>query len=311
MANFNFNVDTDPLANKVDTVSNHVTGVAVAVTAMQAAVISAERDGADKICQNVDRGFYFLIKSQISQKTAALNSNVTSKLMILGQLGIALKGVKRQMQNDYTMISARYIKLFKTLDLALQTRVFELDKAASKLASSQKTDVYTRIRDMGSTFLVHQKESVPIALNTVSSMLKNNAVKGIHFISNRLSEEELLMRQLQNVLSNTETDKRNVCNMPILLTEMESTINDESLYLVVVLPEMPGTLETLRHKMETAAKKNSSEMNWQNISEDTKAKIKNEYAALLENMKIDDRIRLEMFRLFDGSAWCEPSGATI
>ena len=43
MASFQFNVDTSPMAGTVETSRNHINGVAVAVTAMEAAVFATER----------------------------------------------------------------------------------------------------------------------------------------------------------------------------------------------------------------------------------------------------------------------------
>ena len=55
MADFNFTVDTTPMANQINSVSHHVDGVTASVVAMKTAVISAEKDAANKICGNVNR----------------------------------------------------------------------------------------------------------------------------------------------------------------------------------------------------------------------------------------------------------------
>ena len=52
---------------------------------MQTAVIIAEEKAADHVCNNVNKGFYSLIRSQISQKMAKLQSEVDSHLMQLVQ----------------------------------------------------------------------------------------------------------------------------------------------------------------------------------------------------------------------------------
>ena len=310
MANFVFNVDTTPLAKEVDSVSHHVTGVQGAVIAMQTAVIATERQCATEICQNVDRGFYFLINSQISQKIAKLNSEVTSKLMVLGQLGVALKGIQRQMQNDYAMISSRYVKLFKTLDHALQKRVFELDKAASKLALAQRNDGFSRLRDMGGTFLIHQKESIPDSQSMVSSKIKQNAAKSVQFITQRLSEEEFLKNQLKSVITDTEVTGRNVLKMPLIITEMESMVGTNT-YSSVIFPQLPSSFSSLKGEMETATREKSSAMDWRNVSAEQKKEVRDEYFSILEKTEIDERTKTEMFRLFDVSEWVEPAGAEL
>ena len=104
MASFNFTVDTSPMASEIQSVSRNVNRVSGAVVAMQAAVIAAEQEGADHVCQNVNKGFYSLMHSQISQKIAQLTSTVEAKLLELGQYAAALKAIQSRMTKDYHMI---------------------------------------------------------------------------------------------------------------------------------------------------------------------------------------------------------------
>ena len=61
-------IDTTPMADEIRTVSNHIEGTTTAVVAMQTAVVLAEKQAAETVCRNVNRGFYTLMRSQISQK---------------------------------------------------------------------------------------------------------------------------------------------------------------------------------------------------------------------------------------------------
>ena len=67
MAQFDFVVDTNPMAQSVDGVSMCVNATTAAVTTMQAAVIEENNRASKDICDNVDRGFYSLIRSQGGQ----------------------------------------------------------------------------------------------------------------------------------------------------------------------------------------------------------------------------------------------------
>lgn len=51
MAEFDFVVDTTPMAETVSSVSNHVTATTAAVVAMQTAVIASEKASAKKNMQ--------------------------------------------------------------------------------------------------------------------------------------------------------------------------------------------------------------------------------------------------------------------
>jgi hypothetical protein len=92
MQTFKFTVDTKPMAEEIKSVSRHVNGTTGAVVAMQTAVVIAEERAAEHVCNNVNKGFYSLIRSQISQKMAKLQSDVDSHLMQLVQQKNALLG---------------------------------------------------------------------------------------------------------------------------------------------------------------------------------------------------------------------------
>ena len=70
MANIDCVLDTSPMAQSIDTVSKHVAATTAAVAAMQTAVIATQKKTSDEICENVDRGFFNLIRSQVSSKKA-------------------------------------------------------------------------------------------------------------------------------------------------------------------------------------------------------------------------------------------------
>ena len=308
MANFQFTVDTTPMAEQVHEVTHHVSGVTVAVTAMQSAVIAAEQASAENICQNVDRGFYFLIKSQISQKSAKLHSEVNSKLMMLNQLDKALQGVKRQMEGDYSMISSRYTKLFKTLDTALRTRVFELDRTASRLSTSQSSDIAARLRDCGSAMLILQKESVSISQLGVTSRFKRNALKGIEGVAHQLSEELFLTNQLKHVVSDQRAANRQVYGIPVVVSEFDSLVTDGQ-FVSVTVPDLPSSLESLRGRLEATTKDIARDGSWQDCHQRDREDIRNSFAVLLESGKIDERVKNEMLRLFNTNQWQESTGA--
>ena len=131
MAQFNFTVDTEPMADSIDGVANHVDGTTAAVVAMQTAVIIAEEKGAERICNNVNYGFYSLIRSQISQKIATHKSKADAKIMELQQQTVSLAAIKSRMEKDYMMLASRYTKLFEGLNKSLRARIFELDKPST------------------------------------------------------------------------------------------------------------------------------------------------------------------------------------
>ena len=107
MADFNFVVDTNPMADSVNQVSNHLTATTAAVVAMQTAVIASEKRSADKICANVDKGFYNLIRSQISMKLSVCYTEMQAKLALLMEYGKTLSKTQERMEGDYNRVKGQ------------------------------------------------------------------------------------------------------------------------------------------------------------------------------------------------------------
>ena len=180
MASFNYTVDTQPMADEIRTVSRHVDVTTGAVVSMQVAVIAAEAKAADHVCDNVNRGFYSLIRSQISQKIARLQSEVDSQLMQLNQQRAGLLSIKTRMQRDYNMITSRYVKLFNGLNVNLKNRVFELDKPTIDFVNREINKISNRTKYLSATVPVTQSESIAVSQKIVSSNVKQ---KGLNVIN--------------------------------------------------------------------------------------------------------------------------------
>ena len=200
MANFNFDVDTSPMARTVESVKGHVNGVTTAVTAMEAAVIATERRASQTICENVDNGFYTLVKSQISQKAVAAYTEMTTKQMTLLQLAKALDAVKKQMLADFNMISKRYNKLFQSLNRALETRVRELDRPSMNLAAIKRSLVFDKLKDNTALVFSASNETLFTAQTSLGGKLKQKTRDAMQTLSTSVSENLSYTDKLKRIL---------------------------------------------------------------------------------------------------------------
>lgn len=176
---FDCYVDTNEMANTISSVKGHVDGTTGAVVAMQTAVIAAEKKGADLVCSRVNQGFYAMVHSQISQKMARLQSRVDAQLMRLNQQRKQLIAIRRVMERDYQMISARYYKLFNTLNRELRQRITELDRPVINFAMQETDKMTNRNEQTVSTVPIGQAESVRTANKLIASRLKHSAANAI------------------------------------------------------------------------------------------------------------------------------------
>ena len=108
-------VDTSEMADSLDHVSSKVSETTLAVVAMQQEVCEIEKQSAEEICENVNRGFFTLQHSQISQKKVLAMSKAEAHLVGLRQSAQSLCRIKEQMTRDFQRITSRYTKLFKSL----------------------------------------------------------------------------------------------------------------------------------------------------------------------------------------------------
>lgn len=304
MASFVFDVDTSPMANSVDTARNHINGVNVAVTAMQAAVIAAEVNASKTICENVDTGFYTLIKSQISQKAVAAYTEMGSKQMLLLQLVKELDNVRKQMEGDFNMITRRYSKLFMSLNKALESRVRELDRPAMKLAEIKKSVVFDRLKDDSSLLFSISEEALPFANTALSGKLKQKTRDTLHTLSESVNENSSYSEKVESILSKDEKDNSGASDIwyqPAIFCVTDSLLNQESdiesIYTAKteVWQNTAPVVSTISHV--------HNDLPWKGSDAGEKEAIRREFAALCEKELEDERISGEALRLFNESAW--------
>jgi hypothetical protein len=300
MASFNYTVDTQPMAQELSTVSRHVDVTTGAVVSMQIAVIEAEAKAADHVCSNVNRGFYSLIRSQISQKVAKLQSEVDSHLMQLNQQKKAILGIKSRMQRDYNMIGARYAKLFNGLNANLKTRVFELDKPTTDFVSKEIYKVSNRTRYLTATVPVAQVESIAASQKIVASNVKQRGLNVINSMKNFIHE-----MHVQKVI----TDKILINNFPV---SIDGTIyipvavcesnNDKSDNKNVDISLPDGEFNNLiKAAIKNTVYNEFPKLNWFNSP--SPAEVSGEFSRLLNNSPKSARVKEMASKLYQSNKY--------
>src|SRR5579864_1057357 len=215
MASFDFTVDTGEMAHSIDGLSAHVGSVTTAVVTMQAAVLAAETAAAERICKNVDRGFFSLIRSQITQKIARLQSEVDSRFLEMHQQSLALRAIKSRMEHDYHMIAARYVRLFHSVDLSLRNRVLELNRRVSNFAMREADRLHVRALSLQAQPSIHQSESMRLAQMVSASQTKGNARRAILSIRSFLSNTGREVRLLESMSIETRPSLSGLRYLPV------------------------------------------------------------------------------------------------
>ncbi len=298
MATFNFTVDTHPMADKLHNVSRHVNGTTGAVVAMQTTVIAAEKKAADHICNNVNKGFYSLIRSQISQKMAKLQSDVDSHVMQLVQQKQALLSMKTRMQRDYNMISSRYIKLFNGLNINLKNRIFELDKPTINFANREVEKLTNRTKYLTATTPIAQLESISMSQNILASNVKQkglNVINSMKSFIHEMNVQKILTDQI--LIENSMDTNQGIAYIPIIVYECNRD-NTSNLSIDIELSE--NDLSSIaKSSIKNHAYSQFQNLNWSENS--TNQEINSAFSKFVSASSKSSRVNDMAIKLFQAS----------
>lgn len=299
MANFSFTVETDEMGVALHSVSPHVDGATAAMVSMQSAVILAERRAADDICSNVNRGFFSLIRSQISQKIAISRSQVDARLLELRDLSNKLSTIKSIMQRDFQMITNRYIKLFRTLDLAMLARVRELDKALLDLTHKDLARMATRTGASQAAVPVHQLESVRSAQQIAASSAKARAGRTIASMALFIEESNRQDSLTASILGGQSGDATATMLLPVLLVDADSAATQQRqwLYYTATAP-VPELAASIKSAVERAIFPALEHIEWGPQQKPDREQVAHCFYQIVERTQLKDRVREQMMRAF-------------
>lgn len=304
MASFSFTVDTEPMARSIEGVTRHVDGVTTAVVAMQTAVVATEKEAADNICRNVNKGFYTLIRSQISQKIARLSSQANSKLMEMGQQNASLASIKNQMERDYMMIGSRYTKLFNSLNKSLKTRIFELDKPTTNFVANEIEPAANRLRLFLGKVPVLQAECVNTSQVLTASNTKSNALRAINAIKDFISQSKEQKKLINLILKNEPHSAAANYKVPFMVVEAGGlTVQQSQWSYYLPVSDEPALNNRLNKLLQTRFFEDASVCTWQVADGGELQKVSAAYRSLVEKADLPARLKQEMVKLMENNAW--------
>lgn len=311
MANFTFTVETDEMATAIHEVAPHVDGATAAVVTMQAAVIAAEKRAADHICENVNRGFFGLIRSQISQKVAIVRSQVEARLLELRDQSLKLMSVKNSMERDFQMISSRYTKLFKSLDSALFSRIHEVDQRTLDLTRRDLRRIERRCESFQASLPMHQLESVGSAQLIAASGTKANAALAITAMSKFIAGSTKQNLLSTSILNPGQDNQPGIRYLPVMIVEADSSATGAKQWRHH-LPKMPSPAldQQVSQAVERGILGTVENLSWRPADRTDAARVAQGFSRLIEQSSIDDRVRSQMTKMFAAAKWSQVSRVT-
>ncbi len=297
MPTFDCLVDTTPMADVVNSISGHVVGTTSAVTAMQVAVIASEKEAADNICKNVDRGFFGLIRSQVSAKVAKHFTEMNAKMMLLMEFSKSLANMQARMEADVSRLRRQYYKIFHELDKALENRVFQLDSDVMNLARARKALITERILTDISESICSERDTTNTAQLAFSARLRKKTHAALNQVGTNILENCEYNRQMSQLLDRQEANELQNEYVPIAYSIEQSMVASNSSFAQVFLPSYLGKKEGemmrqgVMNSFDTLA---TAERNGEEQGE-----VRKEFISLLQNTNLDPRIAKTMYSLYE------------
>ena len=289
-------VDTLPMADQIGNVSENVNGTTKAVVGMKVAVVAAEKEGTDHICKNVNRGFFTLLHSQMTQNLASKKSRTEALFMELFQQKKRLLEIKATMERDYQRISGRYSRIIMGINKALKKRVFDLDRPVFDLCERDIATFNNRIALLTGTVPVGQAENILAAQQIISSVLKNNSMRAISTTKDflyQMNEQKLITNKI--VLNNIDSkDAERAIPVIICSSTIDRNGNEST---TITMPE--NTEQLCAQVIENEMIEHSSELPWKNSPKDER--VRQEFIKLLADANITSRVKDMVAKLFEKS----------
>lgn len=286
------------MAEGLDRVSTRVKATTAAVVGMQTAVIKAESDAADRVCADINRGFYSLIQSQISQKIANLQSTVDSHVLSLHRHTAQLASIRARMERDYAMITSRYMKLFTTINRNLKRRVTELDKPVMDFAGKEMDMIENRSRMLTATVPVAQNEALTDSQRFVAANIKTRAKQVLGVLKEYVERDNQMKRLSREVMLDRRLEGDSAVNaFPVVMIESVDGPSMSSMEVQVPRAAMsPGLAQAVKNGVGLQ----TSSVQWVPQTSHSRA-VEREFERLLSADNSSDRVKRVIDYLFKAS----------
>lgn len=288
-------VDTAPMAAELQSVSNHVKGTTAAVVTMQTAVIAAENKGANKVCSNVNRGFFTLMRSQISQKIANKQSRVEALIMQLGQQKRQLLSIKTNMEREYGRIAERYLRIFTSVNKELESRIRQIDQPVFELVNKHMMTSSNRMNALSGWVTTSQAEGITQSQQILVSKMKHNAQVALEqsteFLS-QIGEQRVLTGKV--LISNPMGNESKTCQIPVVIWE---TLNDNS-GIPRTEVNTPEALAKIQSDQINNVIRESETLPW---GEDQSSMVAEEFMSIVDSSASTPRVKDMIKKMFASS----------
>lgn len=240
-------VEDGPFQRSVDSVKNHVDILTTSVVATEAAQLASKKESSDRIADAVVKGFFGLIKGEISQQMVQLATYLPPKLLELDKLAGSCATLRQQMEQDFSRISERYNRLFTDLDNELNLRIKSLDRMAFSLHGKGFVAVVDNAKAVNvTTPMVAGQEAQTVQAQLLIHTIRQRVLAMIQNAEDRIAAGDKLKEGLNSIVEASPVDKQYPVIVPVIIIEQSDLNEGEKKKLF--LPQDPHLQKVLSQK---------------------------------------------------------------
>ncbi len=281
-------IETSDLAYSLDNVTNRVEETVGAVSEMGRSVCDMERQSADRVCHSVNRGFFSLIRSQLSQRKVQVQAAAESQLLTLRHFAQSLRRIKQQMGVDFERITLRYTKLFKTLAESLQSRVYALDRPATEVADSDYNVLNRRVMAFGAPAAVIQEDAVSAATELSAVRCKRDSQKVLEGVKTLIDHGTKLSQTMDSIVRDVHQDSVRSVFVPVVVCESSDLFLADGARVDFILPELNCTA-VIMSKIKKVCFESMNGFAWSTGGTESRGEITRRVRHLVEKATLGER----------------------
>ena len=195
------------------------------------------------------------------------------------------------------MISARYAKLFGSLNQEMKNRIAELDKPVMQFCTHNIKQLQNRIYGLVSGVPVLQSESLSAMQAIAAARLKSNAQGLIESVADYVKNDQRQQQTTEN-LWNADSYTTGTYYVPVVIDE-EYSDGRKGLITLKENPNLRKHLGEMAYQ-QTIQKLNNAKdtLEWKQDDE-TVANVANGYMEMVEKSELPKRIKDLMMKMFN------------
>lgn len=274
-------VDTSPFDHSVDGCKGHLLALGAAVGVMNTAHCAVIQQGAAEVSNSLEKGFFGIVKAELSQQMADLKNQFEAKLGLMVQQASSSRAGLERMQRDFERIVSRYQQLFRNLDEECRHRILELDRPSFQLAHEVvETLLVQRRLSLAATSLTISREVGETQSLLVVSRIRRKALGMLESVKLHLVQEQTVGRSLQEIILRQPVDARKTLHLPVLVMVADS--DSGTTETTVRLPDgfVIDAADTLKTNV-TRDPDNSGSWSWTTLPLAARARLQREYMACI------------------------------